>query len=150
MPTILAVNGDAAEIAARLLAAAGDQPDRVKVVTGKYLGFSVDDELAVAAGYVLDDEGLADLDAVPLLIDDTLPVVPWTPATEIQESAVEAQTVADAAQAEPVLTEVPAEPIEQPAPAEPVESAEVVTPAEPVEAPTAEAPKTARRTSRSK
>lgn len=100
MPTILAVNGDAAQIAARLLAAAGDQPDRVKVVTGKYVGFAVDDQLAEAAGYVLDNGGQADLDTVPLLIDETLPVVPWAPGTE-------AQAAADAAHTEPV----PAEPV---------------------------------------
>lgn len=147
MPTILAVNGDAADIAARLLAAADDQPDRVKVVTGgKYLGFSVDDELAEAAGFVLDDEGQAELDVAPLLIDDTLPVVPWTPATEAQEPATEAQTAADTAQGEPVQADVPAEPIEQTAPAEPIE---VVAPAEPQE-PTVEAPKAPRRPSRSK
>lgn len=53
MPTILAVNGDAAEIAARLLHHAADQPDRVHVVTGgKYVGFAVDDALAVAAGFL--------------------------------------------------------------------------------------------------
>ncbi|WP_282775898.1 hypothetical protein [Nocardia sp. CC201C] len=52
MPTILAVNNNAIEIAEKLLAAAGDRPDRVKVVTGgKYLGFSVDDDLARAAGF---------------------------------------------------------------------------------------------------
>jgi hypothetical protein len=57
MPTILAVNGNLAEIAARLLAAAGDAPDRVQIVTGgKYPGVSVDDELARAAGYVLDED----------------------------------------------------------------------------------------------
>ncbi len=142
MPTILAVNGDAAEIAARLLAAAGDQPDRVKVVTGtKYIGFSIDDELAEAAGYVLDDEGQADLDAVPLLIDDTLPIVPWTPDTEAQEAATEVA----AEQGEPEQAEhaTPAEPAEAAAPAEPVEAAE------PVE-PKAVAPKAPRRTSRSK
>lgn len=117
MPTILAVNNDASEIAARLLAVAGDEPDRVQVVTGgKYIGFAVDDELAVAAGYVLDDEGQADLDAVPLLIDDTLPVVPWNPGTEAQEAATEAQTAADAAQTEPVQAEAPAAPVEPEAP----------------------------------
>ncbi|MFE2995009.1 hypothetical protein ACFXG4_08360 [Nocardia sp. NPDC059246] len=57
MPTILAVNDDAQDIAARLLSAAGDQPDRVQVVTGgKYLGFEVDDDLARAAGFVIDDQ----------------------------------------------------------------------------------------------
>ncbi|WP_280297886.1 hypothetical protein [Nocardia neocaledoniensis] len=139
MPTILAVNGDAAEIAARLLAAAGDQPDRVKVVTGtKYIGFSIDDELAEAAGYVLDDKGQADLDAVPLLIDDTLPIVPWIPDTEAQEAADEVAAEQD----EPEQA-TPAEPAEAAAPAEPVEAAE------PVE-PKAVAPKAPRRTSRSK
>lgn len=58
MPTILIVNGNASEIAGRLLAAAGDQPDRVQYVTGGATpGFQVDDELARKAGYVTDDEG---------------------------------------------------------------------------------------------
>ncbi|WP_280246738.1 hypothetical protein [Nocardia abscessus] len=57
MPTILAVNGNLAEIASRLLAAAGNAPDRVQIVTGgKYPGVSVDDELARAAGYVRDED----------------------------------------------------------------------------------------------
>lgn len=128
MPTILAVNGDAAQIAARLLTAAGDQPDRVKVVTGKYVGFSVDDELAEAAGYVLDDDGQADLDTVPLLIDETLPVVPWTPGTEAQAAAEEGEPK----QAEQATPAEPAEPVEPPV------------------APKAEAPKARRAASRSK
>lgn len=79
MPTILAVNGDAAQIAARLLAVAGDQPDRVKVVTGKYIGFSVDDELAAAAGYVLvEDEVPTEYTEVPALLTEPVeePVSP--------------------------------------------------------------------------
>ncbi|MFI7527491.1 hypothetical protein [Nocardia salmonicida] len=141
MPTILAVNNDASEIAARLLAVAGDEPDRVQVVTGgKYIGFAVDDELAVAAGFVLDDEGQADLDAVPLLIDDTVPVVPWTPGTEAQEAATEAQTAADAAQTEPVRAEAPTALPEQTTPAEPVEP----------EAPKPVVEKPVRKTTRSK
>lgn len=56
MPTILAIDTDAAQIAARLLAVT-DDPARVKVDTsGKYIGFSVDDEIAAAAGYVVSDD----------------------------------------------------------------------------------------------
>ncbi|MBF6298228.1 hypothetical protein IU459_11820 [Nocardia amamiensis] len=86
MPTILAVNNDAPQIARKLLEAAGDQPDRVQLVTGgKYLGFSVDDELARKAGFVIDEQG-------------STPVVGDGPA-ENPESASEADAEAKKAPA---------------------------------------------------
>lgn len=93
MPTILAVNGDLAEIAGRLLAVAGDQPDRVQIVTGgRYPGVSVDDELARAAGFVIDEH-------------------------ESVEDRPAADTGSDAADVAPAEAEAVAEPVEsQPAP----------------------------------
>ncbi|MRH86006.1 hypothetical protein GFY24_00750 [Nocardia sp. SYP-A9097] len=73
MPTILAVDDNGQQIAARLLAAAGDRADLVQVVTGgTYLGFSVPDDIARAAGY-LDDDADADPapDSVPEPEDDS-------------------------------------------------------------------------------
>lgn len=152
MPTILAVNNDASEIAARLLAAAGDEPDRVKVVTGgKYMGFAVDDELAAAAGFVIDGDDAIDLDEtdeitktpnesaeVPTPSAPTEPWVPWVepvaaPAPVVEQGQADEEPVND----QPL--------VEEPAP---VEAAEATAP---VEEPKPVAEKPARtRSSRSK
>lgn len=77
MPTILIVDGNAAEIAARLLAAAGDNPDRVQFVTGgTRAGFSVDDELARAAGYVTDERPAEDTGGSTPVVNDVAPENP--------------------------------------------------------------------------
>lgn len=56
MPTILTDGTNTADIARRLLDAAGDNPGRVQVVTsGAYPAFAVDDDLAAAAGFGSDD-----------------------------------------------------------------------------------------------
>lgn len=133
MPTILAVNGDAAQIAARLLAAAGDQPDRVKVVTGKYIGFSVDDELAAAAGYVLDEDNEVPTEYTEVTSPPT-PTAPFVPFAEpVEEPAAPA---ADEGQAD----------ADQPA----VENDVPVEVVEPVEEPKTQAPKTTRKSTRTK
>uniref|UniRef100_UPI0037CADC0F hypothetical protein n=1 Tax=Micromonospora sp. NBC_00855 TaxID=2975978 RepID=UPI0037CADC0F len=140
------MNGDASEIAARLLAAAGDQPDRVKVVTGgKYMGFSVDDELAEAAGFVFGfDDDVVDLDVTPLIIDDTTEVP--TEYTEVPPLPAPAEPGV-----EPVTAPAPAAVEDGQADAEPVTGEPVVEEPAPVEA---EEPKTVekpvRKTSRSK
>lgn len=140
MPTILAVNGDASQIATRLLAAAGDEPDRVKVVTGgKYMGFAVDDELAAAAGFVIDDDAVAldEDDEVTETPDEyaqaptpSAPTEPWVPWVEPaaapapvveqgqadEEPASDQPVVAEPAPVETVETAAPAEPVEEPKP----------------------------------
>lgn len=156
MPTILAVNNDASQIAARLLAAAGDEPDRVKVVTGgKYKGFAVDDELAAAAGFVIDSDEADDLvetDEITVppgehaeVSTPTASTEPWVPWVEPVAAPVPAVVEQGQADEEPV-NDQPV--VEEPAP---VEAVEALAPAEPVEEPKPVAEKPARtRSSRSK
>ena len=156
MPTILAVNNDASQIAARLLAAAGDEPDRVKVVTGgRYMGFAVDDELAAAAGFVIDgDDAHAPVETdetpespgehaeVPTPSAPTAPWVPWVEPVAAPAPAVVEQRLAD----EEPVNDQPV--VEEPAP---IEVVEAPAPVEPVEEPKPVAEKPARtRSSRSK
>ncbi|MGW4123631.1 hypothetical protein [Nocardia sp. NPDC004711] len=108
MPTILAVNDNAQQIAARLLEAAGDQGDRVKVVTGgKYLGFEVDDDLARAAGFVIDDQADgAESSSTPVVnagsteIPDTNTDSPETTPAPAQSDASDGELVVDDAAAD--------------------------------------------------
>ena len=57
MPTILTDGTNTAQIARRLLAAAGSDPSRVRSSSaGRYPAFEVDDDLAREAGFVGDNE----------------------------------------------------------------------------------------------
>ncbi|MGY4103423.1 hypothetical protein ACW2Q0_28250 [Nocardia sp. R16R-3T] len=123
MPTILAVNGDLAEIAGRLLAAAGDQPDRVQIVTGgRYPGVAVDDELARAAGFLIDkhesveDQTTEDADSSMPVVSDEPAENPESDSASKVEQAVTEPTADASAEAEPAPEPAP-EPEPKKAPA---------------------------------
>lgn len=74
MPTILTTDDNhARDVARRLLDAAGDQPDLVQTVTGgSRLAFDVPDEVAKAAGFVIDQaDDASEPDDVDQRDDDT-------------------------------------------------------------------------------